>query len=331
MRFRSNEGRNVTVPAKKMIRVLITGAGGFVGKRLYSVIEDSGFEIVPVFRVCKPSLENGIDNAVVGKFINATTDWTSALIDVDVVIHLAAMTHVMHSGKANDLASFRELNVEGTRNLARQAAQLGVKRFVYLSSVKVNGEATSDSPFRFDQPPNPQDSYGLSKREAEDVLREIEEGAGLEVVIIRPPLVYGPGVKGNILALINVIRKGVPLPLGAINNCRDLVSIYNLCDLIRVCCLHPSAAGKTFLVSDGESISTTELIRYLANGLDQKIRLFSVPIWALKLVAGFFGQIGKVEKLTGDLQIDMSPTQQVLDWKPPLSVVESFRKMFTEG
>ena len=313
------------------MKAMVTGASGFIGRKLCSVLGVAGFEVVPVFRASQASLSLRTPKAVIVKSIDATTEWASELNGIDVVIHLAAKVHVMHSGEADDLGSLRELNVEGTRNIARRAAQSGVKRFIYLSSVKVNGEATSDSPFRFDQPTNPQDCYGLSKMQAEDVLREIEAATNLEVVIIRSPLVYGPGVKGNILALINIIREGIPLPLGAVINRRDLVSIYNLCDLIRVCCLRASAAGKTFLVSDGESISTTEMIRHIAKGLDRKARLFPVPIWVLKLAAGLFGQAEKVEKLTGDLQIDMSPTQQILDWKPPLSVVESFRKMFTES
>ena len=167
--------------------------------------------------------------------------------------------------------------------------------------------------------------------EAEEALRKIEKTINMEVVIIRPPLVYGPGVKGNLLALVNLIKKGIPLPLGAVNNRRDLVSIYNLCDLIRVCILHPGAPGDTFLVSDNESISTTDLIRQIANGLNRTARLFPAPNWLLTLLAALFGKMEQLEKLTGNLQINMSPTQQVLDWHPPLSVAESFRKMFTEG
>ena len=313
------------------MKVMVTGASGFLGQKLRLVLEEAGFEVVPVFRTRQPDREKGIRNAVFGKIIDATTDWTNELFDVDVVIHLAARAHVMQDDEADVLSRFREINVEGTKNLAKQAAHSGVKRLIYLSSIKVNGEETNDQPFSFNQTPNPKDSYGLSKMEAEDALREMEETMDMGVVIIRPPLVYGPGVKGNLLTLVNMIKKGIPMPFGAVDNRRDLVSIYNLCDLIRVCILHPAAPGKAFLVSDNESISTAELIQYIAKGLNQNARLFSVPVWTLRFLAGLLGRTRKVEKLTRDLQIDMSATQHVLDWVPPLTVAESFRKMFTEG
>jgi len=313
-----------------MARVLITGAGGFVGKVLRPVLEEAGFKIIPVFRTPQPSLEKGNPNAAVGRFIDGKTVWGDELNDVDVVIHLAAKVHVIDSSKSGSLANFREVNVEGTRNLAIKAARSGVKRFVYLSSIKVNGERTGAVPFAADQVPRPEDAYAISKMEAEVALREVEKETGMEVVIIRPPLVYGPGVKGNLAALIRLIKKGIPLPLAAVKNCRDLVSIYNLCDLIRVCCLHPAAAGRTFLVCDGESISTAVLIRYTAEGLGLKARLFVVPIRALRLVASILGKAENVERLTGDLQIDMSTTQEVLGWKPPLTVTQSFKKMFAK-
>lgn len=314
-----------------MARVLITGANGFIGQILHSILEEAGLEIIPVFRTSEASLKKGNRNAVVGKFIDGKTVWGDELDDVDVVIHLAAKVHVMDSSKSGDLASFREVNVEGTRNLAKQAAQFGVKRFVYLSSIKVNGESTDKESFSADQDPKPEDSYATSKLEAEIALSEIEREMGIDVVIIRPPLVYGPGVKGNLAVLASMIKKGVPLPLGAVNNRRDLVSVYNLCDLIRICCLHPAAVGSTFLVADSEPISTVELVQYLARGYDRRARLFFVPIWALKLAANILGKTEAVEKLTGDLQIDISATQELLDWTPPFTVDESFRKMFVEG
>ena len=304
-----------------MSRVLITGAGGFIGRKLCSVFENDGSEVVPVFRASQSGP---------GKTIDATTDWTDVLGGIDVVVHLAAKVHVMDDGEPGDLASFREINVNGTRNLATQAAGSGVKRFVYLSSIKVNGERTDIEPFKANQAAKPEDAYAISKLEAEVALRENEEETGMEVVIIRPPLVYGPGAKGNLAALARMIKKGIPLPLGALNNRRDLVSIYNLCDLIRLCSLHTAAAGRTFLVCDGESISTADLIRHMAKGLDRKARLFFVPIWALKFAAGIFGKTDKIEKLTGNLQINMSATREILDWRPPLTVAESFQKMYAE-
>ncbi len=314
-----------------MTKVLITGASGFVGQALCPVLEKEGFEVVPAVRSPGPETENDFPNAVTGKTVDAKTDWRRELAGVDIVIHLAARVHVMHSSKSDDLENFRDTNVEGTRNLARQAAELGVKRFVYLSSIKVNGERTDDKPFVADQKPNPEDPYAISKWEAERALGNIAEETGLEVVIIRPPLVYGPGVKGNLATLNRVIKKGIPLPLGAVDNRRDFVSIYNLCDLIRVCCLHRRAAGNVFLVSDNESLSSVELIRHLAKGLGRSARLFSVPVGALKFVAGLLGKAGQAERLTGNLQVDISRTQEVLDWKPPLTVAESFRKMFAKG
>ena len=316
--------------AKLMSKVLITGASGFVGQALCPVLEDAGLTIIPVFRSAVPDPGKRIRKALAGKIIDAATDWTGDLFDIDVVVHLAARVHVMGGRKSDDAARFREVNVEGTRNFAEQAARFGVKRFVYLSSIKVNGERTESKPFVADQTPQPEDSYAISKMEAETVLRDIEKETGMEVVIIRPPLVYGPGVKGNLAALARLIEKGIPLPLRSVTNRRDLVSVFNLCDLIRVCCSHPAAAGDTFLVSDGETISTADLVLYMSKGLNRKARLFSVPVWVLHIAAGLLGKVDKLEKLTGDLQINMSKTQQVLGWKPPVTVAESFRRMFAE-
>jgi nucleoside-diphosphate-sugar epimerase len=313
------------------LKILLTGASGFVGRALRSVLEESGSDVSPVFRARDISHDGDKAEVVICKDIDGNTDWENAFVDIDVVIHLAAKVHVMSRGNLGELAKYREINVEGTRTLAKQAAHAGVKRFVYLSSIKVNGERTSETPFSADQKPQPEDSYAISKLEAEEALREIEKETNMEVVIIRPPLVYGPNVKGNLAALVRMIKKGVPLPLAGVTNRRDLVSIYNLCDLIRMCCVHPAAAGRTFLVSDGEAISTAELIRHLAKGLDRKARLFPVPFWCLRLVASLFGKSEALEKLTGDLQIDISITQNLLGWKPPLTVAESFRMMFTEG
>ena len=312
------------------MKVMVTGASGFVGQKLCLVLEEAGFEIVPVFRARQMDGEKSIRNVVFSKIIDATTDWTNEFTDVEVVIHLAARAHVMHRGEADDLVRFRAINVEGTKNLAKQAAQSGVKRFIFLSSIKVNGERTVGEPFSSGQTPNPEDSYGISKMEAESALRGVGTVQNMEVVIIRSPLVYGPGVKGNLLALANIIKRGIPLPFGSINNRRDLVSIYNLCDLIKVCILHSAAPGNTFLVSDNEAISTIELIRYMARGLHRNAHLFPVPMWALRFVAGLFGKAGRLEKLTGNLQIDISSTQQILDWNPPLTVAGSFRKTYKD-
>lgn len=313
------------------MKVLVTGANGFIGQYLCTVLKEIGMEVVAVFHSRRPDQENEHINAVFEKTIDGTTNWTEELVGVDVVIHLAARAHVTNERGADDLAKYRKINVEGTRCLAQHASRSGVRRFLFLSSIKVNGERTFDEPFSASQPPNPEDSYGITKMEAEDVLKEVESVDRMEVVIIRPPLVYGPGVKGNLLALVNLVKRGVPLPFGALNNRRDLISIYNLCDLIRVCILHPAAPGNTFLVSDNEAISTRELIRYIARGLGRNARLFFIPIWVLRFVAGIFGKTGKLEKLSGNLQIDISSTQRLLDWSPPFKVAESFQKMYGKG
>jgi nucleoside-diphosphate-sugar epimerase len=296
-----------------MTRVLVTGAGGFIGQELCRVLEDRAFEVLPILR---------------DKNVGPDTEWAAELEGVEVVIHLVAKTHEIRGNRVNDLALFRSVNVEGTVRLARQAAESGVKRLVFLSSIKVNGERTGETPFTAERTPMPEDSYGQSKLEAETALREIEQETGMEVVIIRPPLVYGPQVKGNLRGLINLVEKGIPLPLAAVKNRRSLVSIYNLCDLIRVCVSHPAAAGNTFLVADADPVSTADLVRYIADGLKRKAYIFPLPFWVLKMGARLVGKTKDVEKLTGNLQIDMSRTEEILQWHPPLTVAESFRKNF---
>ena len=314
-----------------MKKVLVTGASGFIGTHICRLLELLGYEVRAALRGPDRHLQCSVKDVVAVGEVGSFTQWEKALHGVGVVIHLAARAHVVQGNEDEALGRLSEINVEGTKNLAKQASCSGVKRFIFLSSIKVHGERTDVEPFSIDQTPKPEDSYAISKMKAEFDLWEIEKETDMQVVIIRPPLVYGPGVKGNLLTLVNMVRKGMPLPLGGVHNRRDLVSIYNLCDLIRVCIQHPVAPGNTFLVSDNESMSTTELIRYIAEGLNRNVRLFSVPIQALKIAAGLFGQAGQIEKLTGNLQIDITATQQVLNWNPPLTVTESFNKMFAEG
>jgi nucleoside-diphosphate-sugar epimerase len=303
-------------------QILITGATGFVGSRLCQIAAEKGFSVRRALR-----WDNGHGGLVVGD-IGPDTDWSGALKDIDVVVHLAARVHVMEDAAKDSLSEFRRTNVDGTLNLAKQAAKAGVKRLVFLSSIKVNGEATRPGqPFTNQDKPDPHDPYALSKHEAEEALRRVEKDTGLEVVIIRPPLVYGPGVKANFLRLIQAVQKGVFLPLGKVNNKRSLVALDNLVDLILTCLKHPAAAGQTFLVSDGQDLSTPGLIRKIARAMGKKARLLPVPPYLLRLAGRIMGKSAEVERLSGSLQVDIGHTCETLGWKPVVSVDEQLKKI----
>ncbi len=263
------------------------------------------------------------DSVAVGD-IGPDTDWTPALVGVDAVVHLAARVHTTQETAADPLAEFRKVNVDGTRRLAEAAAQEGVKRFVFLSSVKVNGETTERGgrPLIEEDLPQPEEAYGISKWEAEQVLRKIEQRTGMEVVIIRPPLIYGPAVKANFLRLIQVIERGMPLPFGGIRNQRSLLSLTNLVDLICCCRQHPAAAGETFLASDGDDVSTPELARRIAQALGKPLRLLRISEWIMKLGGTITGKSEQVKRLCSSLQIDSSKARQVLGWTPPCTMAE---------
>jgi UDP-glucose 4-epimerase len=249
------------------------------------------------------------------------------LREVDAVFHLAARVHVMKDTAVDSLAEFRKVNVLGTLNLARQAAAVGVKRFVFVSSVKVNGESTPvGQAFTEADEPNPQDAYAVSKFEAEQGLREIAADTGMAVVIIRPPLVYGPGIKANFAALMRAVQRGWPLPLGAVRNQSSLVALDNLVDFVVTCITHPQAVNQTFLVSDGQDLSTTELVRGMAHAAGVPARLLPVPVWALQAGATLLGKGDAVQRLCGNLQVDISKARQLLGWVPPVSVDEGLRR-----
>ena len=252
--------------------------------------------------------------------VNADTDWSTALDGCDTVIHLAARVHVMDDRAADPLAAFRAVNVVATENLARQAVRQGVRRFVFVSSIKVNGEETSDVPFRSSDVPAPLDAYGKSKLEAERVLHEVAKETGLEVVVVRPPLVYGPGVGANFRRLMQLVKAGVPLPLGSIHNRRSLVALDNLVDLLIACAHRPDAAGQTFLVSDGHDVATPELIRMLAAAMGKRAWLSPVPSRLLAAGAGILGKSAAADRLLGSLQVDIEQTQTRLGWKPIVSM-----------
>jgi nucleoside-diphosphate-sugar epimerase len=307
-------------------KVLVTGASGFVGSALCRALIGRCQVRGAVRKPGESSSLDGIE--LVPGSLSADFDWTDALVGVSVVVHCAARVHVMYEESSDPLAEFRRVNVDGTLRLAKQAAAAGVKRFVFLSSIKVNGEQTQfGEPFTADQQPNPGDPYGVSKMEAEEGLNALRRKTGMEVVIIRPPLVYGPGVKANFLTMMHWLRRGIPLPLGAVTgNKRSLVALDNLVDLIILCLEHPAAANQTFLVSDGESLSTAALLRRMGSVLGRPARLIPVPLSLLKLGATLLGKPEVAQRLCGSLEVDISKARELLDWVPPISVDEGLRR-----
>ncbi|HEY3044907.1 MAG TPA: SDR family oxidoreductase [Vicinamibacterales bacterium] len=308
------------------MRILVTGATGFVGTALLRQLIADGRSVArATVRLEANALPAGIERVVAGDLddLNRGADWRPALAGMDAVVHLAARVHVMREAVDDPLTAFRRINVAATLALARQAAAAGVRRFVYLSSIKVNGEA---GVYTDHDPPAPADAYGISKHEAELGLRQLAHDTGLEVVIIRPPLVYGPGVRANFLSLMRAVARGIPLPLGAVHNRRSLVALGNLVDFIMICLEHPAAANELFLVSDGEDLSTTDLIRRLARAMDRPARLIPVPSPLLMAAATLLGKRDVATRLLGSLQVDISKARRVLHWAPPISVDEGLKR-----
>lgn len=311
--------------------ILLTGATGFIGQVLINrlITDDANMQIVAAVRGENLVFPNNVTSMQVGDLL-PTTDWLQALKGVSTVVHLAARVHLMNDKSLDPLAEFRRVNVEGTANLARQAAAAGVKRFIFLSSIKVNGELTLPGrPFTADDVPAPVDAYGVSKHEAEQLLRQIGSETDMEVVIIRSPLVYGPGVKGNFKSMVRWLSRGFPLPLAAVTqNRRSLVALDNLVDLIVTCLNHPAAANQIFLVSDGEDLSTVNLLKRMVAAMGRPSRLFYVPLGLLKLGTAVVRKPGIYQRLCTSLQLDIIKTKKLLGWTPPVSVDEGLRRAF---
>ncbi|WP_213939892.1 SDR family oxidoreductase [Pseudomonas sp. dw_612] len=306
-------------------KVLITGASGFVGEALvFRLLVDRKF--VPIAAVRGSTRLHGL--CPVLPFDLNHVQAMPSLVGVQVVVHAAARVHVMNDSAEDALSEFRKVNVEGTLQLARRAAESGVQRFIFISSIKVNGESTVlGKPFNADDRPNPMDPYGVSKYEAEQALAQLGRDTGMTVVIIRPPLVYGPGVKANFLSMLKWLDKGVPLPFGSIRNQRSLVAIENLVSLIVTCIDHPAAANQTFLVSDGEDVSTTQLLRRLSRALGKPARLLPVPEYLLKLAALVLGKRAVAQRVCGSLQVDISKSRELLGWIPPTTMEKAMRQI----
>ena len=306
------------------MKFLVTGANGFVGQSLCAVLVKQGHEVRAAVRQTS-QLYKDVEPIIVGN-ISEDTVWQNALQGVDGVIHLAARVHVMKDAVTDPLAEFRRINTKATEHLARCAVDCGVKRMVYVSSIKVNGEATlGDNKFSETDRPMPQDPYGISKWEAEQALRCVADETGLEGVIVRSPLVYGPNVKGNFVQMLNVLAKGFPLPLASIHNRRSLVFVGNLVDALMTCATHPAAVGQTYLVCDDDEISTPDLLRELAKGMGVSAHLLSCPPVLLQLIGNLTGKTQQLERLLGSLRIDGDKMRNDLNWKPPYSLQQGLQ------
>lgn len=311
-------------PIPESPTVLLTGGTGFVGRSVLKALVDAKFPVVNATRGKVTSSFPGVQEYAI-QSLSEQIDWTTPLSGVDVVIHCAGRAHVMNETHSNPLQAFREVNVDATLKLAQEAAEAGVRRFIFISSIKVNGEETSDKrPFTSQDAPAPLDDYGVSKLEAEQALLALAAHTSMDVVIIRPVLVYGPGVKANFEKMLATVDKCIPLPFGGIDNRRSLVFIDNLVDLICVCIKHPAASNQVFLVSDDNDLSTGQILKGLALAMHKRSNVFSLPRFLLNCVAALTGKKEFLQRLCGSLQVDITDTRERLGWTPPVSVAEAF-------
>jgi len=309
------------------MKLLVTGSTGFVGQALVNELLAEEFSVSALVRSEAAYLPSGINKIIVAD-LAALADFSAVLINIDVVIHLAARVHIMDDGAGDRLAEFRKMNADMTLRLAKQAAEAGVKRFVFLSSIKVNDEMTGiGKPFKPDDGFVPDDPYGLSKYEAEQGLLALAKETSMEVVIIRPPLVYGPGVRANFASMMSWVKKGVPLPFGAIHNQRSLVALDNFVSFIIHCIDHPKAANEVFLISDNEDVSTTQLLSKVAKAFGKKACLIPVPVSWMRFAAGLVGKADVANRLFGSLQVDSSKARDLLGWKPVITMDEQLKKI----
>lgn len=306
------------------MKILVTGATGFVGRSLCPLLRSRGFAVRAAVR--GPATLPADVEVVKIDALGASTHWSAAVSGADAVVHLAGHAHALGATGAGEAADVRAVNVEATLHLARAAARAGVRRFVFVSTAKVHGERNSGRPWTEQDPPAPQDLYARAKWEAEQALDVLARTSDLEVTVLRPPLVYGAGVKANFLRLLRAIDRGLPIPLGAVRNRRSLVYVGNLADAIASCLAHPAAANRTYLVADGEDVSTPELVRRVAHALDRPARLVNVPVWMLRLGASLLGRHADFDRVAGDLAVDAGALRRDLDWQPPFSMAAGLAK-----
>jgi len=313
--------------ASSLPNILVTGANGFVGKALVTELAMRDLPVFALVRQASGSLPEKVKKREISD-LTEVIDWLPIVQDIETVVHVAARAHIMNDASPDPLIEFRKVNTAVTLNLAKQAADAGVKRFIFVSSIKVNGELTrKNTPFKPNDYFLPSDPYGLSKYEAEQGLLEMSKKTEMEVVIIRPPLVYGPGVKANFASMMRWVKKGVPLPFGAVNNQRSFVALDNLVSFITCCIDHPKAANEVFLISDGEDVSTTQLLQKVGRAYGSKAKLLAFPVSLMEAAAKLVGKESMASRLFASLQVDNSKAERLLGWKPVITMDEQLKKI----